>query len=109
MARKLKDEASINSLQIAGLVIAVLSLVPLAFSIPYSWVLTIVLAIAGVALLAYGYVVAFCFDPNASDPELRRALGRKHAVWGEQLAELLATIPNVEQNAAADRRHEPGS
>jgi len=98
MSRKLKEEVSINRLQIAGLVIAVLSLVPLAFSIPYAWVLTLVLAVAGVALLAYGYVVAFRFDPNAGDPEPRKALGRRHAVWGEQLAELLGTDANAEQN-----------
>jgi hypothetical protein len=91
MSRKLKEEGSINSLQIAGLVIAILSLVPLAFGIPYIWALTIVLAVAGLALVTWGYVLAFRFDPNAGDPEPRKALGRKHAVWGEQLAELLAT------------------
>lgn len=37
MSRKLKEEVSVNSLQIAGGVIAVLSLVPLAFGIPYIW------------------------------------------------------------------------
>jgi hypothetical protein len=102
MSRKLKNEESINSLQIAGVVLGVLSFVPLAFGIPYIWILTIVLAVAGLALLAYGYVVAFRFDPNAGDPEARKALGRRHAVWGEQLAELLATSPNAEPGAAAD-------
>jgi len=96
MSRRLKEGASINSLQIAGVVIAGLSLIPLAFGIPYIWVVTIVLVVAGLALLAWGYVVAFCFDPNAGDPEPRKALGRKHAVRGEQLAELLATSPNAE-------------
>jgi hypothetical protein len=99
MSRQLKDDVSINSLQIAGLVIAVLSLVPLAFSIPYIWILTVVLAAAGVALVAWGYVVAFRFDPNAGDAEARKALGRKNALWGEQLAELLATMPNAEPAA----------
>jgi len=47
-------------------------------------------------LLAYGYVLAFRFDPNAGDPEPRKALGQRHAVWGEQLAELVATSPNAE-------------
>ena len=84
-------------------VIAVLSLVPLAFGIPYIWVLTIVLAVAGLALLACGYVLAFRFDPNAGDPEPRKALGRRYAVWGEQLCELLTTNPNAEQGATADR------
>lgn len=103
MSRMLKEQVSINSLQIAGVLIAALSLVPLAFDIPFIWVLTIVLAVAGLAVLAYGYVVAFRFDPNAGDPETRKTLGRRHAVWGEQLAELLATSPNAEAGAADDR------
>ena len=103
MARMLKDEGSINSLQIAGAVIALLSLVPLALGIPYIWVLTVVLAVTGLALLAWGYVLAFRFDPNAGDPEPRKALGRRHAVWGEQLADLLATNPRAEPAAAPDR------
>jgi hypothetical protein len=93
MARVLKDDASINRLQIAGMALAALSLVPLAFDVPYLWVLTILLAAAGLGLLARGYVVALRFDPNAGDPEPRKALGRGHAVWGEQLAELLAANP----------------
>lgn len=108
MLQKLKSEASINSLQIAGTVIAVLSLVPLAFGIPYLWVVTIVLAVAGLALLAYGYVLAFRFDPNAGDPEPRKSLGRRHAVWGEQLAELLATSPNAELGASAEGGRDAG-
>jgi hypothetical protein len=91
MARDLKEEASINLLQIAGLVMAGMALVPLVFDMPYRWVLTIVSAVAGLALLIFGYVVAFQFDANAGDPEARKALGRRHAVWGEKLAELLAT------------------
>jgi hypothetical protein len=103
MARQLKDDASINSLQIAGMVIALLSFVPWAFGIPYAWILTMVLAVTGLAVVAWGYVLAFCFDPNAGDPEPRKALGRRHAVWGEQLAELLATSPPAEPDAAPDR------
>jgi hypothetical protein len=103
MSRMLKGKASINSLQIAGAVIAMLSLVPLAFDIPYIWALTIVLAVAGLALLAYGYVVAFRFDPNAGDPEARKALGRRHAVWGEQLSEFLPTSRPDELDAPPDR------
>jgi len=99
MARILKEEKSINALQIVGGVIAGLSLVPLAFGIRYIWILTIVLAAAGLALLAYGYVLAFRFDPNAGDPEARKALGRRHAVWGEQLAELDATSPAADEGS----------
>jgi hypothetical protein len=96
-ARNLKEEASINSLQITRDVIAGLSLVPLSFGLPYIWLLTIVLAVTRLALLAYGYVVAFRFDANAGDPEPRKALGRMHAVWGERLAEFLATSRKAEQ------------
>lgn len=102
MSRNLKEAGSINSLQIAGLVIAVFSLVPLLFGFPYIWILTLVLAAGGLALLAWGYVCAFRFDPNAGDPEPRKELGRKYAVWGEQLAELLATRPLAEPSAAVD-------
>ena len=64
MARKLKDEASINSLQIAGVVIVLLSLVPLALGIPYIWVLTIVLGVTGLAVLAWGYAVRVPLRPE---------------------------------------------
>src|SRR5262249_43252880 len=47
------------------------------FGIPYIWVLTLVLAVVGLALLAYGYVVSFRFDPNTGDPEPKKALGRR--------------------------------
>jgi hypothetical protein len=96
MSRLLKENASINSLQIAGIVVAALALVPLVLDIPYAWVLSIVLAIAGLVLIAYGYILAFRFDPNAGDPEARKAVGQKHAVWGEQLAALLRANSNAE-------------
>jgi hypothetical protein len=100
MARLLKEQAWINPFQAAGAVIAVLSFLPLAFDIAWGWVLTVVLGLAGLAVLAYGYVVAFRFDPNAGDPEPRKALGQRHAVWGEQLAELLAAGPNADPGPA---------
>jgi hypothetical protein len=100
MARMLKDDVSINPLQIAGAVIAVLSLVPLVFDIPYLWVLAVVMAVAGLTLLACGYVHAFRFDPNAGNPEPRKALGRQHAVWGEQLAQLLEANPPAEDSGS---------
>jgi hypothetical protein len=46
----------------------------------------------GLTLVVYGTVLALRFDPNAGDPEPRKALGKRHAVWGERLAELLATV-----------------
>jgi hypothetical protein len=91
MAGRLKDEQSINALQIAGAVIAGLSLVPLLFGVPYLWIVTVVMAVAGLAVLARGYVRAFTFNPNAGDAGPRIELGRKHAVWGEQLAELVTS------------------
>src|SRR3954468_11141067 len=75
MARQLREEASINALQIVGAVIAVLSPVPLGVGVSYGWVWSLVLAAAGVAVLAYGYVVALLFDPNAGDAGARKALG----------------------------------
>ena len=103
MSRVLKEEASLNRPQIVGLAVAALSLVPLAFGISYIWVITIVLAIVGLALVTWGYVLAFCFDPNAGDPEARKSLGQRHAVWGEQLAQLLATTSRAEPDAGPDR------
>ena len=85
-----KDDASINRLQIAGVIVAALSLVPLAFDVPYLWVLTALLAAAGLALLIIGCVRALRFDPNAGDPEPRKALARGCTVWANQLEELLA-------------------
>lgn len=75
MSRTLKEQASINPFQIAGVAIAAFSLIPLAFGIPQFWVLTLVLAAAGLVLLAYGYVIAFRFDPNGGDPEPRKGNG----------------------------------
>jgi hypothetical protein len=95
MAKQLRDEASINPFQIAGAALAALSLVPLLFNIAYIWVLTVVLAVAGLAVLAYGYRVALRYDPNAGDPEPRKALGQKHAVWGQQLDLLLAVTADA--------------
>jgi hypothetical protein len=50
MAQILKEEMSINSLQIAGSVIVVLSLITLVLDIPDIWVLSIGLALLGLAL-----------------------------------------------------------
>src|SRR5262245_37603388 len=108
MAKVLKEEASINSVQIVGLVIAVLSLVPLMFDMANAWVLTVIGAVVGLTLLIYGTVLAFRFDPNEGDPEPRKALGQRHAVWGDQLTELLATLPNAEQPDQPHRPREQG-
>jgi hypothetical protein len=103
MSQLLREEASVNRIQIVGLVIAVVSLIPLMFDMANTWVLTLLVAVVGLTLVAYGTVLAFRFDPNAGDLEPRKALGKRHAVWGEQLTELLATSPNAEPRAPADR------
>jgi predicted RNA-binding Zn-ribbon protein involved in translation (DUF1610 family) len=105
MSRRLKEDISLNSLQIVGVAIAVLSLIPLAFKMPYIWVLTILLAMTGVILLVYGYVVAFRYDPNAGDPEPRKAIGRKLAVWGDKLAELPTINSLTASDTTSDRMH----
>jgi hypothetical protein len=101
MSRRLKEEASINRFQIIGAILAMLSFAPLVFDVPYLWGITVVLAAAGVSLLVYGYVLAHRFNPNAGDPEPRKALGQKWSVWGERLDELLATNPDPEECGSA--------
>ena len=91
MARQLKENAWLNPVQIAGGVLALLSVAPLFLGLPLGWVLAAVGAPAGFGLLAYGYVVAYRFDPNGGDPEVRKAIGRKHSVWGEKLAAIEAS------------------
>ena len=93
MAQLLKDNASINSLQIVGGVITLLSFVPLAFDISGIWVLTVVLALVGLTMMVRGVARAIRYDANAGDPEPRKVVGRQCSVWREQLAELLATAP----------------
>jgi hypothetical protein len=95
MSRLLKEEASINLFQIGGGLMAVLGFIPLAFDIASNRVITLVIGVAGVCLMAYGYYLSFRFDRNAGDPEPRKALGQRHAVWGEQLTKLLAASPDV--------------
>ena len=95
MSQLLKEEASINLFQIGGALIAVLGFILLALDIAYNWVIPLVIGVAAVGLLAYGYYLSSRFDPNAGDPEPRKALGRRDAVWGEQLAKLLAASPDV--------------
>ena len=96
MARLLKEEAWTNPFQIAGALLVVLGFIPLAFDLASNWIITLVIVGApGVCLMAYGYYLSFRFDPNAGDPEPRKALGQRHAVWGEQLAKLLAASPDV--------------
>jgi hypothetical protein len=95
MSGLLKEEASFNLFQISGGLVAVLGFIPLAFDSASNWVITLVFGVVGVCLMAYGYYLSFRFDPNAGDPEPRKALGQRHAVWGEQLDKLLAENTDV--------------
>jgi len=91
MVEKMKEDASINSAQIIGLVIVLLAFLPLAISrSAVSISLTVVLALIGIGPLVSGILKAFRFDPNVGDPEPRKALGRSKAVWGKELEELRA-------------------
>lgn len=90
MVRRMKDEAWMAPPQIAGCAIAALSFVPLWFEISYSWAVAAILFAAGACLMVYGYVLAWRYDPNAGNPGPRKSIARMYAVWGEQLAELLA-------------------
>ena len=103
MAQQLKEEKWINPFQICGALIVLLSFIPLAFEIANIWVATLVLAGAGLALLAYGYVLTFRFDPNAGDPEPRKVVGQSHAGWGAELAELLSRQQSAQPDAPPDQ------
>lgn len=91
MVDRLRTEATSNAPVIAGVVVAVLSLIPLAFSVPYIWIATVVGMSVGLGLIGYADWATARWDPNAGDPEPRKARGRERAVWGEQLDRLLAT------------------
>jgi hypothetical protein len=91
MVELLRTEGTSNALVKAGLIVIVLSLIPLAFSVPYIWVATAVGVPVGFGLIGYADWAAARWDPNAGDPEKRKARGRKRAVWGEELDRLLVT------------------
>jgi hypothetical protein len=89
MVRLIKEEEKSSVPLIAGLVVGGLSLIPLAFSFPFNWLVTAVGVVVGLGLIAYGDLDMFHAHPNAGDPERRKARGRRHAVWGDQLNDLL--------------------
>jgi hypothetical protein len=91
MVELLRTEGTSNAPVIAGSIVIVLSLIPLAFSVPYIWVATAVGVSVGFGLIGYADWASARWDPNAGDPEKRKARGRKRAVWGEELDRLLAT------------------
>jgi hypothetical protein len=91
MVDRLREEGTSNAPMIAGILVAMLSLIPLAFSVPYIWVATAIGMSVGLGLIGYADWAAARWDPNAGNPEQRKARGRKRAVWGEELDQLLAT------------------
>jgi hypothetical protein len=91
MVDRLREEGTSNAPMIAGLVVAVLSLIPLLFSVPYNWVATVIGMSVGLGLAGYADWAAAHWNPNAGEPEKRKARGRKRTVWGEELDRLLAT------------------
>jgi hypothetical protein len=95
MVDRLRTEGTSNTPVIAGLIVAVLSLIPLAFRVPYIWVATVVGVSVGLGLISYADWAAARWDPNAGDPEPRKARGRKQTVWGEELDRLLTTDPDA--------------
>lgn len=91
MVDRLREEGTSNTPVIVGLIVAVLSLIPLAFRVPYIWVATAAGVSVGLGLIGYADWAGARWDPNAGDPEPRKVRGRKRAVWGEQLDRLLVT------------------
>ena len=91
MVEMLRTEGTSNTPVIAGLTIAALSLIPLAFSVPHIWVASAVGVSIGLGLIGFADWAAARWDPNAGDPKKRKARSRKLAVWGEELDQLLAT------------------
>jgi hypothetical protein len=102
MCELLKEKESINAPQLAGALLLMLAFVPLVFESVIGWVLSVLLALSALALLTHGYRVAFRFNPNAGDPEARKALGQSQAVWGEPLAELLVASLDAGPEAPLD-------
>jgi hypothetical protein len=96
MVRLLKEEGTSNGPLIAGLIVGGLSLIPLAFEFRGNWMVTAAGVGVGLALIAYGDLAMSRYNPNAGDPEPRKARGRRHAVWGEKLVELLAALKTLD-------------
>jgi hypothetical protein len=96
MARSLKADASVNWQQIVGGVVFAVSFLPVLLAVrdPMAWGVIVVGAGVGLALVVRGYTTSFGFDPNAGDPDPRRADGRRLTIWGEELAQLLEEVPS---------------
>lgn len=89
MVNLLKEDAPSNRLFTAGLVLAVLSLGLPFTDVPGIWIATGLLLLTGVLLMGFADLSARRLDPNASDPEGRKQIGRKNALWGKHLHRLV--------------------
>ena len=109
MVGLLKEERTSNGSVKAGLVVAALSLIPLAFRIPYLWIVTVAGLLAGLALVAYADVAASRFNPNAGDPEPRKAARPSACGVERTIGRIAGYAPSGEQYAPADRPRDHGS
>jgi hypothetical protein len=101
MVALLKERASINSWQIAGLLLIVSSFFALKLEMDDAWKLTLGGVLVGLGLLGLGYVVAFRFNPNSGDAEARRVAGQRDALWGEALEDLLKDVPTITHSVSS--------
>jgi hypothetical protein len=102
MAQQLREKGWVNPIQVVGAIITLASLVFLCLDLEFAWVLTLLVASAGLAVVAYGYVISFRFDPHAGDADDRKELGRQQTLWGERLEEYLN--PTSESGGAGNRK-----
>lgn len=84
-----------NSTTGFGAATVLLSFVPLLFGNSSNWALTILLALTGLAVLTWGYVLAIRSDQHTRELEWGMSVGRANSVWGKQLAELLESNPDI--------------
>jgi len=100
MVVRLREEGTSKAPVIAGLIVVVLSLIPLAFSVPYIWVATAAGVSVGLGLIGYADWAAARWDPNAGDPSRGRpavASGRCGA------SSLTGCSPRIRMPARHDR------
>lgn len=96
MAAILKEESYHDRIFGVGMAVTVLSFIPLVFSIPNIWIVTLVGVAIGGAVMGYVELAAALHDPNGGDPEARKRLGQKHSLWGENLTKLRAMLAENE-------------
>lgn len=97
MSQLLKDDASINKVQIIGGLTIGVAWLPFAFGSGFGWVAALAGSSLGFATMIYGYYVSAKFDPNSGDPEPRRLLARSTTVYGEELLQLIKERDSLPQ------------